>query len=393
MKFPWAHKSSHKQRTSSWKKGFRKIINWIDRLGNRTSTLSTMTPKQKKSSKPKAGEADQNWMSSDRIFTSKSKLPDQDLHKALSRPEAWDMLSEKEKAELRKQLPESVLTDGAPNEEFLKYSSDWREGVRVVQDEVRSGRHEPEWLEEANQASKERAAGLFDKHKDKEYEEFWGQKQKVDPRAQAGEAVQVLLADMIKAGLFKTGDAFKYSRSFGRGKNAVLVEKECLLLEINGEALKFHVPAGQRKFATDSRMSPPRPDTMTATTQVATAPEESEKDKPVDPETRNTESQGERTTPDISRSIRFKRGNYWSGIAIPDEDEHQADRSKVHFPLTMTFTAFADLERQILATDGRAPPGARIDPWRHIRVVRRNQDLGALWDMREQEFNRSQRRL
>ena len=137
------------------------------------------------------------------------------------------MLSEEEKAEVRKQLPENVFTDGAPNEEFLKYSTEWREDVRVFQDEVRSGRHEPEWLEQANQASKERAAGDFDEHKDKEVEAFWGQKQKVDTHAQAGEAAQVLLPDMIKANLFKTGDAFKYSRSFGRGKSAILVEKEC----------------------------------------------------------------------------------------------------------------------------------------------------------------------
>ena len=98
-----------------------------------------------------------------------------------------------------------------------------------MQDEVRSGRHEPEWLEEAKEASKERITGLFDEHKDKEFEEYWGQKQKVDPRAQAGDAVQVGLADLIKANLFKTGDAFKYSRSFGRGKDAILVEKECIV--------------------------------------------------------------------------------------------------------------------------------------------------------------------
>ena len=35
---------------------------------------------QKKNKVSKTGEADKNWMSSDRIFTSNSKLPDQDLH-------------------------------------------------------------------------------------------------------------------------------------------------------------------------------------------------------------------------------------------------------------------------------------------------------------------------
>ena len=139
------------------------------------------------------------------------------------------MLSEEEQAQIRKLLPETALADGAPTEDFLKYSPDWREGVRVFQDEVRVGHHEPEWLEEANEARRERAAGLFDKHKDAEFEEFWGQKQRVDPRAQAGDAVKVVLGDMIKANLFVVGDIWSYARSFGRGKSAILVEKECLV--------------------------------------------------------------------------------------------------------------------------------------------------------------------
>ncbi|MCJ1419117.1 hypothetical protein MMC32_005470 [Xylographa parallela] len=348
---------------------------------------------QKKKKVPNAGKADQNWMSSDRIFTSKSKLPDQDLHKALSRPEAWDMLSEEEKTEIRKQLPESVFTDGVPNEDFLRYSPDWREGVRVVQDEVRSGRHEPEWLEEANEASKERAAGLFDEHKDKEFEEYWGQKQRVDPHAQAGDAVQVSLGDMIKANLFRTGDAFKYSRSFGRGKSAILVEKECILTEINGEAeLTFHVPSGQRKFAgyKGIEKSTPLPATTTPSSQATATPSKAEA---ADLEVQNTGNQGEQAASDIGKNIVYKCGNYWVGLPIPDDDEHLASIGQTALPLKMTFTSLVDLERQILATDGRAPPGARNDPWRHIRVLRRSQDIGALWDMREQEYNRSQRRL
>ncbi|MCJ1433750.1 hypothetical protein MMC27_003115 [Xylographa pallens] len=388
MKLPWTHKPTSKHCTTSrWKEEFRAITDWIDRLRERKST---MTPKKKKV--PKAGEADQNWMSSDRIFTSKSKLPDQDLHRALARPEAWDMLSEEEKAEIGKQLPESVLTDGAPNEDFLRYSPDWREGVRVVQDEVRSGRHEPEWLEEANEASKERAAGLFDEHKDKEFEEYWGQKQRVDPRAQAGDAVQVVLGDMISANLFRTGDTFKYSRSFGRGKSAILVEKECILMEIHGEELTFHVPSGQRKFAgyKGRGKSTPRPDTTTSSPQTTTASSEAEV---ADLDAQNTGNQGEQTAPDIGKSIVYKCGKYWVGIPIPDDDEHLASIGQTALPLKMTFTSLVDLERQILATDGRAPPGAKNDPWRHIRVLRHSQDIGALWDMREQEYHRSQRRL
>ncbi|MCJ1401400.1 hypothetical protein MMC11_004613 [Xylographa trunciseda] len=340
---------------------------------------------RKKTKVSNAGVDKQNWMSSDRLFTSKSKLPDVELHKALSRSEAWDTLTEEEKAELRKLLPESVMTNGTPNEDFLRYSPDWREGVRVFQDEVRSGRHEREWLEEAHEARRERTAGLFDKHKDEEFEEFWGQKQKVDPRAQAGDAVKVVLSDMIKANLFNTGDVFKYSRSFGRGKNAILVEKECILLEISGEALKFYIPSGQRRFIGSSTVN----DTATAHTDTKAVSTEAsaatERVNDADLTLHNTRSQGKSAADTYVNSISFRKGKTFAAMRIPEADDPQA-------PPTMSFTSFADLERQILAVDGRAPPGVKNDPWRYIRVLHRNQDLGALWDMREQEYNRSQRR-
>ena len=160
-------------------------------------------------------------------------------------------------------------------------------------------------------------------------------------------------------------------------------------MEINGEALKFHVPSGQRKFASGKGQSKPRSGTTTASTPVTVAPTKAET---TDLEPQNTDNQGE-PTPNIGRSIVFRDGRCINAIAIPDDDEDQIALGLTPLPVTMTFTSVVELERQILATDGRAPPGAKNDPWRHIRLLRRNQDLGALWDLREQEYNRSQRRV
>ncbi|MCJ1395717.1 hypothetical protein MMC18_008603 [Xylographa bjoerkii] len=390
MKLPRLNNAASKQHTfSRWQKVYRAVVNWIKQKRKEKPTMT-----QKKSKKVlKAEEDNQNWTSQDRIFTSKSKLPDVNLHKTLSRPEAWDTLSVEEKVEVSKLLPENVLTDGAPTKELLKYSSDWRESVRLFQGDVRAGHHESEWLAEANEASKERAAGLFDEHKDGEFEAYWGQKQRVDPRAQAGEAVKIVLADLIKANLFATGDQWSYSRSFGRGKSAILVEKECLLLEINGEELKMYIPSGQRKFIgqqTVKNTATARTDTTAASTQVNAAPEEV---NDADLAPHNTRNRGKPAAPPADNIIHYRKGKIAVAIRIPEDDDLQAsDPDHVPIPTTISITSLVDLERQILAIDGRAPLGVKNDPWRYIRILRHNQDIGALWDLREQEYNRSQQR-
>lgn len=75
----------------------------------------------------------------------------------------------------------------------------------------------------------ERAEGAFDNFKEQEFEEFWGQKQKLDKSLAAGESSQIKLDTLIENGLVREGDIWKLSRGFGspgaRGRK-VLVEKE-----------------------------------------------------------------------------------------------------------------------------------------------------------------------
>ena len=135
-------------------------------------------------------------------------------------------MTEEEKATIRNLLPENTPynEDGTPSMEFLKYDNDWRNGIRQLQEEVGSGRLDPEWQTDAAQAMEERAAGVFDAFKEQQYEEFWGQKQKVSSHAVAGKSSKVTLGELVSGGVFKVGDVWSYTRSFGLEH---LVEKDC----------------------------------------------------------------------------------------------------------------------------------------------------------------------
>src|SRR5207249_773775 len=92
--------------------------------------------------------------------------------------------------------------------------------------DLQNGRYDPEWQRQAHQAMKERANGKFDMFKEEQYEEFWGQKQKIDHGLIAGESSRVKLDTLVKHGVVQAGDVWKYSRTFGKGPERVLVEKE-----------------------------------------------------------------------------------------------------------------------------------------------------------------------
>lgn len=116
--------------------------------------------------------------------------------------------------------------DGNLREDFLRYNNDWRNGVRQFQDDLKEGRYEVEWVDEAAEASRARAAGMFDEWKEDQFEEYWGQKTKLTPKEFTAEVAKLQLGDMIAARVFAISDVWSYARPFGRGKQAYLVEKE-----------------------------------------------------------------------------------------------------------------------------------------------------------------------
>lgn len=155
----------------------------------------------------------------------------------LALPEAWNCLEEDEKKEILNLLPSDTHPNPNPPpddpnakisplpNDFLRYSNNWRDGIRHFQLDLQSGRYDPQWTREAEQAVRDRAAGKFDKFKEQEFEEFWGQKQKMDKYIAAGESSRVKLGTLIEQGVVRKGDIWKWSRNFGR-RPKVLVEKE-----------------------------------------------------------------------------------------------------------------------------------------------------------------------
>ena len=98
---------------------------------------------------------------------------------------------------------------------------------------------------------KDRANGKFDNWKEKEFEEFWGQKQKLGNDALAGEASQVKLETLVDHGVFHKGDIWRYERAFNvtdevGKKSTLLIEKEVKVVDIVGSTLTFAIPTGQR---------------------------------------------------------------------------------------------------------------------------------------------------
>ena len=77
-------------------------------------------------------------------------------------------------------MPDHIPTDseGLPTKEWLKYNPDWQQALRLFQADLKAGREDPQWKLEAAKAAEERAEGKFDDWKEREFEEFWGQKAK-----------------------------------------------------------------------------------------------------------------------------------------------------------------------------------------------------------------------
>lgn len=149
-------------------------------------------------------------------------------------------------------------------ESFVRYDNPWRDGVRQFQVDLENGRYDPEWIRQAEVAVRERAEGLFDDFKEREFEQFWGQKQKMDRSLAAGESSQVKLKMLVEHGVIRVGDVWKLSRGFNVPGGRVLVEKEAKacpssdichlvsvltmlqILELKDTLMTCVVPAGQR---------------------------------------------------------------------------------------------------------------------------------------------------
>lgn len=149
--------------------------------------------------------------------------------KLLANPETWSHFTKEDLEEIGAKFPEHVPRneDGSILTHWLRYDNDWRNGVRQWQEDLGAGRLDPEWQKQAAAAVAERAAGDLDKYKEDEFEEFWGQKQKMARRPPSEAANMVKLADLLAANLFRKGDYWVYSKSRFHGINRIEIVKNC----------------------------------------------------------------------------------------------------------------------------------------------------------------------
>lgn len=129
-------------------------------------------------------------------------------------------------AELQEDKPDAKIPPLPTS--FLRYSNNWRDGIRQFQIDLENGRYDPEWLRQAENARKEREKGDFDSFKEREFEQFWGQKQNFDKRLPAGESAKIKLSQLIDHGVIQLGDIWRFRFGFGKpgGDNHITIDKE-----------------------------------------------------------------------------------------------------------------------------------------------------------------------
>jgi len=283
--------------------------------------------------------------------------------KLFSDPAAWVVLDDDEKADLLSLLPDQVAkapevsgenseavvestVSAIPSAEFLRYSNDWRDALRQYQNDLSTGRYDPEWQRQAAVAMEERAQGKFDNFKEEQFEEYWGQKAQFDTSNDTEKewgyerSAQIKMPKLIKDEVFKVGDVWKFTRLFEKEK--IVIEKEARIAEIPKiTSMNFVVPDGQRASF--------------AVVDVADDAKEEAK-----------------------------------GDAADDKAEvKEADADVMDVEVAVNdVTGPNMLALKILAIDGRMKSSSPGNVWTCFRAFRDGQDLGTLSEIRQAWFDK-----
>ncbi|BCR88947.1 uncharacterized protein ACHE_50145S [Aspergillus chevalieri] len=386
---------------------------------------------------PRRGATKSKW-DEERVMTSpKSPLINADLVKMLANRKAWDVLEEHEKEEILDLLPEHIRPHPKPCEDgtmkippiaesFLRYDNPWRDAVRQFQVDLENGRYDPEWIRQADIAVQERANGDFDDFKEREFEEFWGQKQRMDKSLAAGESSQIKLTTLVEHGVVRTGDVWKLSRGFNVPGGRVLIEKEAKILKIDGSHMTCVVPAGQRVFL------PQVPDAdykALLKAYKSTTEDEMDVDFTADGATNDGEGEEEKPTArglrkrksEVKDGPRKKRQQDASEDALSGSEvvtsvctkqeqgnnsEDEASKSEndvnpetgsnvmqssssgltlkgVEVVVLPEVNGPTYLGNKMIEVDGRIKHIPNGNAWKEFRCYRDNQDMGSLWEVRQ----------
>lgn len=248
------------------------------------------------------------------------------LRKLLGSDLAWDSLTHAEKVKLVGMMPgyEEVFASWPPDQEVPNYLQDhlrtdstFGEACSVFQDNLRGGYYSEAWLDKAAYAMKQRATGAWDGSKDAKVEQHWGQKQKVDWHAKAGNSSTYKLSDLVKAHCFEKEDVWSFER-ITRNRSGMKKEATIAHVDMENGLLSFSYPPGRHQSAT--------------------------------------------------------------------EELRDGEVMQVTPPLDNPTPLLVAMMRE----DGRVPADERMsNAWKLVRVYRRNQDLGALFDIRESHASRA----
>ncbi|KAL8670510.1 MAG: hypothetical protein Q9168_004962 [Polycauliona sp. 1 TL-2023] len=406
------------------------------------------------------------------LTSDKSKLIDIDLHGLLAdffgNPSNWTQVSAEDQEFIRSLLPPhlELTNEGSIPNDFWRYNPEFRLDCRNLQEDLRAGRMDPEWQIQAQQAMEERVTGAFDNFKEREFEEYWGQKQKVDWQYLAGDASKIKLEELLDAGLFKEGDIWSFDHTFGRGSEAVTIQKECKvhpsrkfrsilqanqyqIMDIDGKSLTFAIPPGQLKFARrfDMPIGPEagqvtapqqsavqettenaadggitmgeplstieKPDDAPEATSLAdrsrildlmedpgegaarpggdkpgvAAPDDIQTLPPIDTQATGLEPKVP-TAPSTPKRIPEQSNNELStASSSPLSDIPDTPINNDYGVIQFTISTLMPLEKKIIEIDGRLPSSMRTaSTWRDIRCRRDEQDMGSLFEMRDEYY-------
>ncbi|KAL6719713.1 hypothetical protein ACLMJK_001634 [Lecanora helva] len=369
----------------------------------------------KRAAAPRAAKVDRNapeWL----VTNENSPLAYENLHAELGNPKTYEGFTKSDWEDLREVLPANIPLnpDGySISIDFLKYDLDFRNGVREFQEDLGSGRLDPKWLAAADDAMEERARGEFDAWKEKEYEEFWGQKQKLAYTALAGESTTLKLEVMIEHGVFRVGDEIVLTRAIGRKdqENRVLLDKDSKIISIGQKSMTLAIPPGRQKFLR-YKTTPPASTDVKSNLEGSKVNGATKKDSSAKNHKKKSETPAENKSRDHQPTEATAKdspilGNLPSGWENRPPDEpiddnlaiissnpvgHRSTSTDLDFPendaIMLEITSLKQLHDKIVELDGRLDPknqkeAPAISPWKIMRAKRNNQDLGSLFEMRE----------
>ncbi|KAL9101912.1 MAG: hypothetical protein Q9163_002878 [Psora crenata] len=420
---------------------------------------NTEEPPAKRPARAARRNDDPVWSTTNR----NSQLVNEDLHAKFSNPRTYDNWTKEDWEEMRAEgLPENAPynEDGySVPMEFFKYDADWRRLVREFQEDLGAGRYEPEWQEQAAQAMEERARGDFDKYKDDQFEEFWGQKQRTPWKDLAGESSKIKLEELVEEHIIREGDIFSYARTIGKGKDRVLIEKDAEVVNIDGNVLTMAIPPGRLKYARylPTPQATPAQITKEANKDPPDSGQQSDvytngvlKDESHIPEEGPEDCEARSNTPKADHPVTEGSFTHADGDEPPQANTKESQNSPLpnqsldlqdanrRAPRTKTaptdeatpttppsrgqpsiqsskqappqqsmcsatteqpsnqdvihyrINTLNEFERRLIEIDGRLNPKEHknANAWKAIRGKRNNQDLGTLFEMREEYFVR-----